>query len=225
MDKVAIVLGTSSGIGQAIAWSLLGRGFLVFGGSRRESSIDHERFIDIEIDLTQTHQVQSFIREVTGDTEVVDLLVNAAGMCEMNSVEDTTMLEMRSHFETNVMGQFNFLKEFERLIIHEETHIINLFSISAKSIFPNTLSYTTSEFAKNSMLKVFEKEWKKYEIRFTNFYIGAVNTPLWEDYPELEVDKMLSIEDFVYMFEAILSAPAHIQFPELTFLHKDGFLE
>lgn len=225
MDKVAIVLGTSSGIGQAIAWSLLGRGFLVFGGSRRESSIDHERFIDIEIDLTQVAQIQSFIREVSGDTEVVDLLVNAAGMCEMNSVEDTTMLEMRSHFETNVMGQFNFLKEFERLIIHEETHIINLFSISAKSIFPNTLSYTTSEFAKNSMIKVFEKEWKKYEIRFSNFYIGAVNTPLWQDYPELEVDKMLSTQDFIYMFEAILSAPAHIQFPDITLLHKDGFLE
>jgi 3-oxoacyl-[acyl-carrier protein] reductase len=225
MDKVAIVLGTSSGIGQAIAWSLLGRGFLVFGGSRRESSINHERFIDIEIDLTQVSQVQSFIREVSGDTEVVDLLVNAAGMCEMNSVEDTTALEMRSHFETNVMGQFNFLKEFERLIIHEETHIINLFSISAKSIFPNTLSYTTSEFAKNSMLKVFEKEWKKYEIRFSNFYIGAVNTPLWQEYPELEVDKMLSIPDFIYMFEALLNAPAHIQFPDITFLHKDGFLD
>jgi 3-oxoacyl-[acyl-carrier protein] reductase len=225
MDKVAIVLGTSSGIGQAIAWSLLGRGFLVFGGSRRESSINHERFIDIEIDLTQVSQVQSFIREVSGDTEVVDLLVNAAGMCEMNSVEDTTALEMRSHFETNVMGQFNFLKEFERLIIHEETHIINLFSISAKSIFPNTLSYTTSEFAKNSMLKVFEKEWKKYEIRFSNFYIGAVNTPLWQEYPEIEVDKMLSIPDFIYMFEALLNAPAHIQFPDITFLHKDGFLD
>jgi len=36
---------------------------------------------------------------------------------------------------------------------------------------------------------------------------------------------MLSIEDYIYVFESILDAPENIQFPDLTFLHKDGFLE
>jgi NAD(P)-dependent dehydrogenase (short-subunit alcohol dehydrogenase family) len=115
--KVAIVLGTSSGLGLAIASSLLERGFLVFGGSRNESPIEHENFIDLEVDLTQDSHIKNFIKEVKSESEVVDVLVNAAGICEMNSLADTTMLEMRMHIETNVLGYFNFLKQFESLIL------------------------------------------------------------------------------------------------------------
>lgn len=223
--KVAIVLGTSSGLGLAIASSLLARGFLVFGGSRNESPIEHDNFIDLEVDLTQDNHIKNFIKEVKSESEVVDVLVNAAGICEMNSLSDTTMLEMRMHIETNVLGYFNFLKQFESLILSEETHIINLFSISAKNFFPNTSAYSTSEFARKGMMGVIEKEWKKYLIRISNFYVGAVDTPLWEDYPEVETDKMLTTEDFIYMFECILDAPESIQFPEVTFLHRDGFID
>ncbi len=225
MNKVAIVLGTSSGLGLACASSLLERGFLVFGGSRSESPIDHDNFIDLEVDITQESQIKAFIAEVKAETEVVDVLVNAAGLCELNSLDETKRLDLRMHLETNVIGYFNFLKYFEPLILAEETHIINLFSISAKRFFPNTIAYSTAEFSKKGMLGVLEKEWLKYQIRFSNLFIGAVDTPLWDDYPEIETDQMLSIDDFEYMFSTIVDAPATIKFPEITFLHKDGFLD
>lgn len=223
--KVAIVLGTSSGLGLAIASSLLERGFVVFGGSRNESPIEHENFIDLELDITQESLIKNFITEVSSESEVVDLLVNASGICEMNSFADTSILEMRMHIETNVLGYFSFLKHFEDLIISEETHIINLFSISAKNTFPNTTAYSASEFARKGFLGVLEKEWKKYLIRITNFYVGAVDTPLWDDYPDVETDKMLTTEDFIYMFDCIVDAPESIQFPDVTFLHRDGFID
>jgi len=225
MSKVAIVLGTSSGIGQAVASSLLARGFLVYGGSRGESPIDHDNFVDVELDLTQKTLIENFIQEVQNDTEVVDVLVNAAGICEMNSFEDSTDLDLRMHLETNVIGYFNFLKKFEQLIISDETHIFNVYSISAKSYYPNTISYTTSEFAKKAMLGVIEKEWNQYGIRFSNFFVGAVDTPLWEDYSQMDTDKMLSIGEFIYMFNSILDAPKNIKFPDITFLNKDGFID
>lgn len=225
MNKVAIVLGTSSKVGQAVAESLLRRGFLVFGGSREESEIDHEKFIDIELDIVQPNHILNFIEEIKKDTEVVDILVNVAGMCDMSSFDDTTDLDLRMHLETNVTAYFNFLKRFEPFILAEETHLINVFSTSAKALYPNTMAYSSSEFAKKAMLGILEKEWKKYQLRFSNFYVGAMDTPLWEDYPEVDVDKMLKIEDFIYMFEAIIDAPSHIQFPDITFLHKEGFID
>ena len=225
MNKVAIVLGTSSGLGLESARSLLDRGFFVFGGSRTESTLVHENFEDIELDITQEDQIKNFIREVEAETDVVDVLVNAAGMCEMGAFSDSSALDLRMHLETNVIGYFNFLKHFEPLILAEETHIINLFSISAKRYFPNTASYTAGEFAKKGMLGVIEKEWKKYLIRFSNFYLGAVDTPLWEEYPDIDTSNMLKTSDYKYIFESILDAPKSIQFPELTFLHKDGFLD
>ncbi len=225
MNKVAIVLGTSSGLGLECARSLLGRGFLVYGGSRNESPLDHDKFIDIELDITQENQIKSFINEVQAESEVVDVLVNAAGICEMGPFSESSALDMRMHLETNVIGYFNFLRYFENLIVAEETQIINLLSVSARSYFSNTVSYTASEFAKKGMLGVIEKEWRKYQVRFANFYIGAVDTPLWEDYPEVDTEKMLSLNDFSYVFNMILGAPSTIQFPELVFLHRDGFVD
>lgn len=225
MNKVAIVIGTSSGLGLACASSLLERGFLVYGGSRSESPIEHENFIDLEVDLTQENQVKNFISEVKAETEVVDVLVNAAGMCEMNAATETTSLDLRMHLETNVIGYFNLLKAFEPLVLSDETHIINLFSISAKNYYPNTGAYAASEFAKKGLLGVLEKEWKKYQIRFTSLFIGAVDTPLWQEYPEIETSQMLSIEEFSYMFNLVIDSPVNIQFPDLTFLHKDGFID
>lgn len=224
-NRVAIVIGTSSGLGLACASSLLERGFLVFGGSRSESPIEHENFVDLEIDITQENQVKRFMDEVKAESEVVDVLVNAAGMCDMNAVSETTSLDMRMHLETNVIGNFNLLRYFEPLIISEESHIISLYSISAKSVFPNTAAYTTAEHAKKALVSTLEREWKKYQIRFSNLFIGAVDTPLWEDYPEIDTSKMLNIEDFKYVFEAIIDAPSSIQFPDTTFLHRDGFLD
>lgn len=225
MDKVAVVLGTSSGLGLASAASLLEKGYIVFGGSRSESPLDHDQFIDVEVDLTQEHQIKNFISEIQAETEVVDLVVNTAGMCEMSSFKETKSLDLRMHLETNVIGTYNFFKYFEPLILTGETHIINVFSISAKNFFPNTLAYTSSEFAKNGLLGVLAKEWRKYEIRFTNFYMGAVNTPLWDDYSEVDTSKMLEISDFTYMFNLAVDSPSHIQFPEITFLHRDGFID
>ena len=224
MKKIAIVLGTSSGIGKAVAMTLLSKDYIVYGGSRSESFISHENFIDIEIDITQRDHINNFIEEVKSDTEVVDLLVNAAGVCEMNSFEESSDLELRAHLETNVIGYFNFLKKFEPLILSEETHIINLYSISAKSYYENTIAYSTSEHAKKAMLNVLEKEWKKYDIRFSNFYVGAVDTPMWENFSEEEKEKMLTLSDFLYIFNCVLSAPNSIQFSDLTFHHKETLI-
>lgn len=225
MKKVAIVLGTSSGIGKAVAASLLSKDYIVYGGSRSESSIDHDNFIDIELDITQKDHIENFINEVKSETEVVDLLVNGVGLCEMSSFEESTDLDLRMHLETNVIGYFNFLKRFEPLILAEETHIINLFSLSAKAYYQNTVSYASSEHAKKAMLKVLEKEWQKYDIRFSNFFIGAVDTPVWESASLDEKQKMLSLSDFLYMFQCVLNAPATIKFPELTFLHRDSLID
>ena len=224
-NKVAVITGTSSGLGLAMATSLLERGFLVFGGSRTESSIDHENYIDVELDVRDEKSVKDFYRVIADETEVVDLLINNAGICEMNSFKETTSTEFLDHIETNLIGSFYLYKYFEPFIISEETSIFNIQSISAKHTYPNTSSYTAGEFGKRGLIESILKEWSRYKIRRANFYVGAIQTPLWDKYDDLEVDKMLTTEDFIYMFDCILDSPSHIQFPEITFIHRDGFID
>ena len=127
--------------------------------------------------------------------------------------------------DLNKITSNSFLKKFESLFLTQETHLFNIYSISAKSYYPNTVSYTTSEYAKKAMIGVIEKEWSKYGIRFSNFYVGAIDTPLWEDYSEMDKDKMLTITEFIYMFNSVVDAPKNIKFSELTFLNKDSFID
>jgi NAD(P)-dependent dehydrogenase (short-subunit alcohol dehydrogenase family) len=84
-EKVAVITGTSSGLGLAMATTCLERGFLVFGGSRTESPIVHENFIDLELDIRSEKSVIEFFSEIAKETEVVDVLINNAGICGMNS--------------------------------------------------------------------------------------------------------------------------------------------
>jgi NADP-dependent 3-hydroxy acid dehydrogenase YdfG len=224
-DRIAIVTGTSSGLGMAMATSLLERGFTVFGGSRTESDIEHDNFIDLELDVRDEKSVIKFYNEINKETEVVDLLINNAGICEMNSFSETSGSEFMDHLQTNLLGSFYLYKYFEPFIIEDETTCVNIQSISSKHSYPNTVSYTATEFGKRGLIETILKEWGRYKIRRANFYVGAVDTPLWFKYEDLEVDKMLSIEDFIYVFNTIIDAPDHIQFPDITFLHKDGFID
>lgn len=225
MNKVAIIIGTSSGLGLATARYLLDRGFVVYGGSRTESPLQHEKFIDLEIDITHINQIQNFIKEVASDFEGIDLFMNTACVCEMNSVTDTDATDLYDHFKTNIEAHFNFLKAVEELILPGKTQFINLLSISAKSIYENTLSYTLSESSKLAMLKTFEKEWKVHDVLFNNIFLGAIDTPLWDNYSDIDRTNMLSISDVLYYLRTIIEAPHHIKLHDLTLTHRSGFIE
>lgn len=224
-DKVAVITGTSSGLGLEMTRSLLERGFLVFGGSRSETPIDHENFIDIKLDIRKESSVIEFYQEIAKETEVIDILINNAGICEMGPFGETNTEEFINHFSTNTLGSFYLLKYFEPFILSEDSQVINVQSISAKYAYPNTASYTMSEQGKRGLLNVIEKEFKKYKVRFQNLYVGAVDTELWEDYEGIETQNMISKDEFMYVFDAVVDAPLNLQFPDITFIHKSGFLD
>ena len=127
--KIAVVTGSSRGIGEAFTASLLECGYLVYGGSRTESRIDHPNFIDIELDVRNKKSVEAFYNEIAEKTEVIDVLVNNAGICEMSSFKDTNEKEFLNNFSTNAFGSYLVLKGFEEFIIEEETKVFNILSI------------------------------------------------------------------------------------------------
>jgi NAD(P)-dependent dehydrogenase (short-subunit alcohol dehydrogenase family) len=87
-------------------------------------------------------------------------------------------------------------------------------------------AYNASKFGQLGLLESLKKEWKDYKLRFTNLFPGAINTPLWDKMgSRFSRDKMLSPSDFMNVFRFVVEAPPTLQFPELTFLHKDGFIE
>ncbi len=226
MEKCAIVTGSSSGLGLEITKSLLFSGYSVFGGSRSGTDLEHDNFYDVELDVTSEDSVEEFFETVREYTPTINLVVNNAGICEMAPLSEMSVESFENHFATNTLGPFLLFKHLEPMLLKGETHIISVLSTAAKYGYPNVSAYNASKFGQLGVIESLKKEWKDHKVRFTNLFPGAINTPLWDKMgTKFSRDKMLSSSDFMSVFNFVVHAPPTIQFPELTFLHKEGFLE
>ena len=226
MEKCALVTGSSSGLGLEITKSLIESGYTVFGGSRSGTEFEHENFYDVELDITSEESVEEFFETIREYTSKLDLIVNNAGICEMSPLSETTLEQFESHLATNTVGPFLLFKHIESFLIKNETHIISILSTAAQYGYPNVSAYNASKFGQLGLIESLKKEWVEHKIRFTNLLPGAIDTPLWDKMgSKFSRSKMLNISDFMSVFQFVVNAPSTIQFPELTFLHREGFLE
>lgn len=226
MDRCAIVTGSSSGLGLEITKSLLYSGFTVFGGSRSGTNIEHDNFYDVELDIASEESVEEFFETVREFTEDVHLVVNNAGICEMSPLSETSSEAFEQHLLTNTMGPFLLFKHLESFLVKGETHIVSILSTAAHYGYPNVSAYNASKFGQLGTIESLKKEWKDHKVRFTNLFPGAIDTPLWDKMgSKFSREKMLKASDFMAVFNFVVHAPPVIQFPEITFLHKEGYLE
>jgi NAD(P)-dependent dehydrogenase (short-subunit alcohol dehydrogenase family) len=224
--KYALVTGSSSGLGYEITKSLLDLGFTVFGGSRSGTNLDHENFYDVELDVSSEESVGDFYETVREFTDKIHLAVNNAGICEMAPLSEMKAETFENHLATNTVGPFLVFQGLEPFLVTHETHVISILSTAAHYGYPNVSAYNASKFGQLGLLEAVKKEWKDYKLRFTNLFPGAIDTPLWDRMgTKFSRDKMLKTSEFMSVFNFIVQSPSTIQFPEVTFLHREGFLE
>ena len=145
MDRFAIVTGSSSGLGLEITKSLLFSGYTVFGGSRSGTDIEHEKFYDVELDISSEESVEEFYETIREFTEVIHLVINNAGICEMTPVTEMTLSVFESHLATNTVGPFLMFQGLAGFIVKGETHIVSILSTAAHYGYPNVAAYNASK--------------------------------------------------------------------------------
>lgn len=225
-NEYALITGTSSGLGYEMAQFLLVEGFNVIGVSRRGTALDHPNFIDILCDIREEGAVEEMYEIVAGHTDSLHLIVLNAGIFEMSPLVETSTKEFNDHFSTNVVGSFHILKHASDFLVGDETHIITISSIASKKGLANISAYSASKFALNGMIESLREEWGHLNVRFSTLMPGAILTPIWDESEEdLPRDQMMSMNDFMHVFQMVVNSPAHMQFPELIFLHKKGMLK
>lgn len=221
--EFALITGTSSGLGYKMAQFLLEEGITVIGVSRSGTDLDHSNFIDIVCDIREENAVEEMYELIAGHTDSLHLIILNAGIFEMSPLVETSTKEFTDHFSTNVTGAFHILKHACDFLVEGETHIVTISSIAAKKGLANIAAYGASKSALNGMIESLKEEWEHLDIRFSTLMPGAILTHLWdeseEDFPR---DQMLSINDFMHVFEMVVNSSPHVQFPELVFLHKKG---
>lgn len=145
-DKQTILItGASSGIGKVTAQLFAEQGFLVFGTSRRK--LPDENGIEmLELDVRSDDSVKQCLSKIQSRTNNIDILINNAGIEHLGIVEETTMEEIYSVFETNFFGVVRMTNAVLPMMRkRKKGKIINIGSLAAWIGEPGEAFYSASK--------------------------------------------------------------------------------
>ena len=163
--KVVLITGASSGFGKSCAEFLSAKGYKVYGTSRKPAGGSAPCEM-IRMDVNDDASVTQGIRMIVEKEGRIDVVVNNAGFGIAGSVEDTSVEEMKSQFETNYFGVFRVCREVLPVMRRQQSGtIINVGSIAGSIGVPFQGAYSASKAAVQSITEVLRMEVKPYGIR------------------------------------------------------------
>ena len=151
-DKIAVVIGSSRGLGLSIARAYKEEGakVIITYLTRKDEALaifKEEKFLDVyDLDIRSRHSLQKFYSEIERKHKKIDILVNNAGINKTADFVDQTDDEWDAVLETNLTGVFRNCQEALKLI-SEGGKIINIGSLSGEYGGPRTPSYAAAKMA------------------------------------------------------------------------------
>lgn len=180
-QKVVLITGATSGIGQACAAHLAGRGWRVFG-TRRGSSAGTptgSAFEMITMDVDDDASVQAGVDALLAKTGRLDAVVNNAGISLMGPIEDTATDEAKVQMETNFFGVLRVCRAtLPALRKQGGGHIINVSSLAAVVGLPFSGLYSASKFALEGMTESLRHETRPFGIQVVLVEPGDFRTAI-----------------------------------------------
>ena len=157
MEKVALVTGSSSGIGYETSLALAREGYFTYATMRdlkKEAvikKIAEEENLPlkvIELDVDNDDSVQNAVKTIIEEKQRIDVLVNNAGWGIWGTAEDVSIEEFRAQFETNFFSVVRMIQKVAPIMRKQGTgDIVNISSIAGRIGFPVSTAYISSKFA------------------------------------------------------------------------------
>ncbi|QGU94528.1 SDR family oxidoreductase [Clostridium bovifaecis] len=147
--RIALVTGTSSGIGEVIAKKYLDEGAVVFGcGLDEKSNIERENYSYLKADLTSFAEAEKIVESCIKKYSKIDIVVNCAGITGVGNIENTTAEEFERQFKVNVFAVYNVCKAaIKELKKSDSAAIINIASELGVKPIPDRIAYCPSKAA------------------------------------------------------------------------------
>lgn len=229
-DRVALVTGASSGIGEATVRTLAREGYAVALAARREHrlteiarEIDDERTLVVPTDITDESDVDAMVEETRKTLGEIDLLVNNAGVIRPGGLRDADMADLRNVTEVNLLGTMNTTwAALPSLLASGGGDVVTVASIHARYPTNRASGYTATKFGVTGFCRSLRKEVAKDGVRVTILMPGAVVTEMsdWENWDGHALDPADVADTIAY----VVSRPDHVSIPELTITPTDMVL-
>jgi NAD(P)-dependent dehydrogenase (short-subunit alcohol dehydrogenase family) len=156
--KVALVTGSSSGIGYETSLMLARNGFLTYATMRNLKKSENIKSLAekeklplrvVELDVTDDRSVKNAIRSITAEPGRIDVLVNNAGYALNGAFEDIAMEELKAQYETNLFGVTRVTQAVLPFMRKQKSGIIVNISSGVVPMggFPGGSAYVSTKFA------------------------------------------------------------------------------
>lgn len=186
-NKVILITGASSGIGEAVARKFAEEGALLALTARRKDIIDRiaqqlevkTRVASYKCDVTNTEEVRNVYRQIKIDFGKIDIAFLNSGVSFRSSVKEFSSEKAKLTFDTNVLGLINFVEVLLPDYLSERNGVIvGVSSLADSRGFPKSGFYCASKAAASIFLESLRIELKHHNVKVITVRPGFVKTPM-----------------------------------------------
>ena len=237
-NKIILITGASSGIGQACARLFAAQGAKVILSARR---VDKLQVLEDElnqhygacclllpIDVRDRTQVQSQLASLPTEWQAIDILINNAGLAlDTLPLSQGIIDHWDTMIDTNIKGLLYMSRAIIPTMLQRDTgHIVNIGSIAGHECYPNGNVYSATKHAVRAISKSMRLDMLGSALRVTEIAPGAVETEFsevrWQDkqrakdfYKDFQP---LRAEDVADSILYCITCPVHVNIEQLTIM-------
>ncbi len=175
MDKkVVLITGASSGIGLELSKMFIKKGYVVYGASRNEFSM--EGLNHLKCDVSSSDQCKYVINEIIRREGKIDILINNAGIGTSGSIENTSEEDAKKIFDVNFFGTFFMCKFALPSLRQTKGRIVNVSSVASKFFIPFQGFYSATKASVDAISAAMRAETKPFKVKITNVRPGDTKT-------------------------------------------------
>jgi len=229
--RIVWVTGSGRGIGAATALLLASRGARVVLSARTSGEIQEVadrirrsggQALPMRCDVTLQAEIHNLLKLVKSTWGAVEILINNAGIAVFKKIVHTSEDEWDAMMSANVKSAFLCTQAvLPDMIEVQSGHIVNIISVAGKQPYESSGAYCASKYGLAGFTDVLRLEMRKFHIRVTAVYPGAVNTGLW-DSVKADRSKMMHVQDIAKIIVEACDHPPAVGLEEVVIRPASG---
>jgi NADP-dependent 3-hydroxy acid dehydrogenase YdfG len=234
-DKVVVITGASSGLGEATARALSAQGASIVLGARRQDRIQSlageltgggGKAIALTTDVTDREQVRKLVDAAVQAYGRIDVMINNAGLMPQAPLERLKIDEWDRMIDVNIKGVlYGIAAALPYMKQQKAGHFINVSSVAGHKVGPGFAVYAASKHAVRALSEGLRQEVKPYNIRTTVISPGVVATELPKSTTEPDIAERvrkayeiaIPADSFARAVAFAISQPEDVDINEILF--------
>ncbi|SNR41588.1 SDR family oxidoreductase [Flavobacterium sp. ov086] len=233
-NKVIVITGASSGLGEASAKALSAKGAILVLAARRLERIDalveefsknEKKALAVQTDVTDFTQMQTLMQAAVNKFGRIDVLLNNAGIMPSTPIMDCDVTTWNQVINVNINGVLNGIAAVLPYFKEQKSgHIINVSSVAAHKIGKGSGIYSATKTAVRAISEGLRMEAKDFNIRTTIISPGVIDTelPSASGIPDESTKQFyqavaIPADSFARVVEFAISQPKEVDINEILF--------